>query len=355
MDHNEVDGLVNEYLNTRRLYEGFALAIERMLTTLFPDALTSHRAKGVDSLREKLTRPSKGYTTLAAVPDLAGVRLIFTTIDAAEKAVETCRGAFVVDDSQSRIMHATSDSFGYESVHLVVQITDDRASLIDWSIYRGLTIEIQVRTVVQHAWAEISHSLDYKNTYSVPISLRRQLNRVSALLEVADEEFSALTRAHNHLLLPATLSHAPTPGTTIDIVSVSQLLTATNPSMSSMVNDARTAGFLLANPEEQELDPEFIADLVSLCAVVGISDIQRLVDVSNIASDVRQTYFEAVRATTHKPWYVDASFALMLLVVLAYSRTIQGGDLVNVGFEQDIADRTLGAARRFDPPPGFDA
>jgi hypothetical protein len=55
--------------------------------------------------------------------------------------------------------------------------------------------EIQVRTVLQHAWAAIDHKLAYKSDHTVPRELRRDLNRLSALLELADKEFSGLQAA----------------------------------------------------------------------------------------------------------------------------------------------------------------
>jgi hypothetical protein len=58
---------------------------------------------------------------------------------------------------------------------------------------------VQVRTVLQHAWASISHALQYKQEDDIPRALRRRLARISALLEVADEEFAELNREHNQL------------------------------------------------------------------------------------------------------------------------------------------------------------
>ena len=49
--------------------------------------------------------------------------------------------------------------------------------------------EIQVCTLLQHAWAAISHDRLYKSSFHAPKKLERQLHRVSALLEEADDEF----------------------------------------------------------------------------------------------------------------------------------------------------------------------
>ena len=63
----------------------------------------------------------------------------------------------------------------------------------------GFKAELQVRTVVQHAWATIDRSLRYNNEDDIPKEIKRRLFRVSALLEVADKEFSAINETIGEL------------------------------------------------------------------------------------------------------------------------------------------------------------
>jgi hypothetical protein len=74
----------------------------------------------------------------------------------------------------------------------VISLGDSRRELVEWQAFAGKKAEIQVRTVLQHAWAAIDHKLRYKREREVPRELRRGLFRLSALLEVADKEFSRL-------------------------------------------------------------------------------------------------------------------------------------------------------------------
>jgi len=56
----------------------------------------------------------------------------------------------------------------------------------------GLKVEVQVRTILMHAWAGIEHKLAYKKTEHVPNQFKRKLYQLSALFEVADDQFESL-------------------------------------------------------------------------------------------------------------------------------------------------------------------
>ena len=60
---------------------------------------------------------------------------------------------------------------------------------IEYSAYKDIIFELQIRTTLQHSWAEIEHGLGYKSQYEIPKDIRRRLTRLSASLELLDEEF----------------------------------------------------------------------------------------------------------------------------------------------------------------------
>jgi hypothetical protein len=99
-----------------------------------------------------------------------------------------------VDESRSidKQEQLDVDRFGYVSQHYIVCLGEPRRSLAEWRDLADLFAEIQVRTVLQHAWSAIQHSLDYKSTYDVPTRLRRRLFRLSALFELADAELDQI-------------------------------------------------------------------------------------------------------------------------------------------------------------------
>ncbi len=73
-----------------------------------------------------------------------------------------------------------------------MSLNENRTNLKEYKRYKELKCEIQLRSILQHAWAEIEHDLGYKGEISVPDQYKRSFNRVSALLETADNEFDRL-------------------------------------------------------------------------------------------------------------------------------------------------------------------
>jgi putative GTP pyrophosphokinase len=74
----------------------------------------------------------------------------------------------------------------------VAELGPDRTALLEYRRFRGLKFEVQTRSILQHAWAEIEHDLGYKNPESIPREARRRFSRLASLLEIADEEFRNL-------------------------------------------------------------------------------------------------------------------------------------------------------------------
>jgi putative GTP pyrophosphokinase len=57
-----------------------------------------------------------------------------------------------------------------------------------------MQFEVQIRTVLQHAWAEIEHDRSYKFSSELPTPIRRRLNLLAGMLEIVDREFSILAQ-----------------------------------------------------------------------------------------------------------------------------------------------------------------
>ena len=64
--------------------------------------------------------------------------------------------------------------------------------LPEYCLFDKMKCEIQVRTILQHAWAEIEHDVVYKSLGEIPFRVRRRFACLAGLLEIADREFESL-------------------------------------------------------------------------------------------------------------------------------------------------------------------
>lgn len=154
--------------------------------------VVSHRTKTLESIREKVVR--KEYGQISDMTDIAGIRIITYIESDLSRAAELVREAFHVhtDKSVDKSEELSDDKFGYRSVHFVCELGNARIALPELTQFKGKTFEVQVRTVLQHAWAEIEHDRSYKFSGELPSAIRRRLNLLAGVLELADREFGLL-------------------------------------------------------------------------------------------------------------------------------------------------------------------
>lgn len=195
-----VDNWSDAYVRLRPVYKQFVVKLKALIADLLDVSSLDYiqiegRAKSLTSFNEKIQRKGSKYDDpLREITDLAGLRIITYYVEDVQTVTNILREEFSIIESLSIDKSGTldHDRFGYTSVHLVACLSKSRGALPEWRQYRELRVEFQVRTALQHAWAAVSHKLDYKRTVETPRPLRRQLFRLSALFELADEQFSAL-------------------------------------------------------------------------------------------------------------------------------------------------------------------
>ena len=153
-----------------------------------------HRVKKEKSLAGKLERSGGWYSALEDLTDILGARIICFFSDDIDTIGKLVEERFSIDWENSSDKRALikADSFGYLSLHYICSLPQG-AGYPD-SIC-GKRFEIQIRTVLQHAWAAIEHDLGYKSEFGVPRSVIREFSRIAGLLEIADDEFMR-TRDH---------------------------------------------------------------------------------------------------------------------------------------------------------------
>lgn len=179
-------------------YQEIATKLEPRLRELLQDAdLNLHslngRIKTRASLEKKLARPDRDYASLGEVTDLLAFRIVTYSEDTIPRVAHLIESAFDVDYSNSvnRLQSDDSRKFGYRSLHYVCAIPPEWRALLPAHIETP-RFELQIRTILQHAWAEIEHDLGYKSDAELPGDLRRRFSQIASLLEIADREFVAI-------------------------------------------------------------------------------------------------------------------------------------------------------------------
>ena len=127
------------------------------------------RAKGIKSLRRRLAKVHNLDTLTLELDrrDLAGARLIFYTNNDVDRflASSLIRENFKIEEDSTRVHHPTLENNGkqYRAVHYTVRLGEDRIHLPEYARFAGLRCEIQVQTILNHAWSETSHDILYKD------------------------------------------------------------------------------------------------------------------------------------------------------------------------------------------------
>lgn len=192
-----------DYESKRHTYEAFNLKIVNLLEDLLKENNLNYldiesRCKTTKSFIEKIERKGGKYKNpIEEITDLLGTRIIIYYLEDVVKIGDLLKTEFDVDleNSIDKLELLDPDRFGYQSVQYVVSLSSSRKNLKEWRAFSGFKFEIQVRTVLQHAWAAIDHELRYKSTTEIPKQVQRKLFRLSALLELGDEEFSDLRKS----------------------------------------------------------------------------------------------------------------------------------------------------------------
>jgi ppGpp synthetase/RelA/SpoT-type nucleotidyltranferase len=153
-----------------------------------------HRIKTKESLKRKVGRKDASYEGLDEVHDLLGIRVITFFPDEVDRVAGVINAEFQIDPKNSVDKRALldPDRFGYLSLHYVASLNQRRAKLTEHTRFDGWKFEIQIRSILQHAWAEIEHDLGYHTAGAIPDSFRRRFSRLAGLLEIADDEFETL-------------------------------------------------------------------------------------------------------------------------------------------------------------------
>lgn len=195
---------VREYAAMQPTLQEAADQYVQLVTSILDDAginylTVTSRAKSVASFAAKAARTVDGRQVftdpLRQITDQIGLRVITYVHSDVQAVADLLDDQVVVHDDRDMGEETASEGrFGYASRHLLVSLDPAREGQAAYELLRGRQAQIQIRTVLQHAWAEFEHDIRYKGTIPsehVP-DFDRRFTLAAGLLELADREFSTI-------------------------------------------------------------------------------------------------------------------------------------------------------------------
>lgn len=201
---------VQRYAASHDELRGVTDAYVALVTRLLDDAGINYlavtgRTKSVESFAGKAARRLQGGRLahpkpLTDITDQVGVRVVTYVLADVDAVAQLLSSQLVVrEDRDMGQETADAGRFGYSSRHLLVALDEERAEA---GIPTDRPASVQIRTVLQHAWAEFEHDVRYKGSVSDEHApdFDRRFTLAAGLLELADQQFSAIRDRHREEL-----------------------------------------------------------------------------------------------------------------------------------------------------------
>lgn len=185
------NAIKQQYNSRIESYERLAKTVSESLQSLIDEnsieAALEFRAKTLDSFLKKIEKKSY-QDPIEEMSDLAGVRVICNFEKDIDRVANLVSEEFLSIEDIDKTRKLDTNKMGYSGRHIVVKLGPKYGAAHHKNL-QDLKCEIQIRTVFQHAWSVVEHSLVYKNEAAIPDRLRRKINHVSSMMEIAQSIF----------------------------------------------------------------------------------------------------------------------------------------------------------------------
>lgn len=269
-DAVSVETVLSEFDAQKDSLEQMCSRTKRLIEACLEDAHISYqsvqtRVKSREKLRRKYENPAKNYKRLDDITDLAGLRVITYYEDDVDNVAEVIRREFEIDTANTVDRRQSEpDRFGYHALNFVCEHSARRIEDVEYKKFSGVRFEVQVTSILRHAWSEIEHDwYDLKDL--LPDDVRRRFARMAALLEIAESEFLSLRKMKSGFVQSVALQvEAKVPGVPLDHASL--------------------RAFVEQDPLASQLDVVVASHAgISVSAAVDSSTIERLIRATDRA------------------------------------------------------------------------
>ncbi len=149
------------------------------------------RVKSLESLNaKKQGLVNKGLNQNKKIKDLLGLRFIVPFLEDVERVVDIVKESLDVVDIERKSEALSYREFAYDSVHMEISLENLTIELPEFCCQ---SCEIQIRTILQDAWAEIEHEVVYKSDIELPDqAIRKKMAALNANLALSDMIFQEI-------------------------------------------------------------------------------------------------------------------------------------------------------------------
>jgi len=170
------------------VWEFERILVKKIFPQIVPSPSIKVRNKNFESYYKKYQKHLRAGETRPKITDQMGLRVICPFLENMKHVVALIEKHFQIAEKEQKGRSFVRE-FGYESIHLLVNIPDSIVRLMGDTGCE--VVEIQIRTTLQDAWAEVEHELFYKSEEFGPLDepMQRKLHAVGANLTLADAIF----------------------------------------------------------------------------------------------------------------------------------------------------------------------
>jgi ppGpp synthetase/RelA/SpoT-type nucleotidyltranferase len=235
---------IEEYKKKRSDFEEFSAfmkeVLQKAINQLGLIGFADARAKSLVSFSNKIILKDKYKNPLTDMTDLCGARVVVHFKSQVDKICQFIKDNFKIDEANSLDLKSKLQvsEFGYRSIHYIVTPVKD--SILGIKVddrFKDLKAEIQVRTLAEHIWADISHDRIYKTELKIPDEWKREAAQLSAMLESADTKFAGMAAEIDSLATVYELQYDKVRAAT-DILKLQTLIKVLQDNSSELVNTA---------------------------------------------------------------------------------------------------------------------
>ncbi len=265
----------------------------------------------------KLEAEEQPYQIKDYLSDLIGIRIVCLYEDQIAQVSKIMQQNFKIIEVTDKIsaVESTEASFGYKGLHMDLALSDELVSLAKYQPYAELHFEVQIRSLIQDAWSVLDHKIKYKK--SIPNDLRRRINVLSALFELADREFKEIRDATAELMEQATV--AP-------IAEESEPATESAPNSDKLVNAfnfLRVAGHFFRDFDFEDFKVDgFVQDILKLAPLFEKGALHRsLMENLKAVREYRDRFLAEDPERTFSP-YTEIRHCLFLFDPITFQRIL---------------------------------